>query len=118
MTLTDAELTVMRETITQLLPQTCDILAGTLTPDGQGGNTVTWGTASASVACRLDVTSGQELVLGGGLQPYTKSMLSLPYDTDITADNRVQIGDNVYAVKTVNTDQAWIAVRRCELEAL
>jgi len=118
MTLSGDELAGMREAINQLLPQSCNILSVTLTPDGQGGNTQTWGTASASVACRLDVESGMEQVTGGALQPYTRSMLSLPYDTTISQDNRIEIGSNTYAVKTVNTDQGWIAVRRCELEAI
>jgi head-tail adaptor len=118
MALTDSELTAMRDAIGQLLPQSCNILSVTLTPDGQGGNTETWGTASASVDCRLDVISGTEQVTGGGLQPYTKVMLSLPYDTDIDTDNRVELGSNTYAVLTANIDQAWIAVRRCELEKL
>jgi len=118
MTLSNAELAGMREAINQLMPQSCDILSVTLTPDGQGGNTEAWGTASASVSCRLDVTTGMEQIAGGGLQPFTRSVLSLPYDTTITQDNRIKIGSNTYAVKTVNIDQAWIGVKRCELEAL
>lgn len=118
MALTDSELAGMRDAINQLLPQTCNILEGTYVPNGQGGGTTSWGTASASVPCRLDVQSGMEQVVGGALQPYTRSMLSLPYDTDISQDNRIQLGSNTYAVKTVNIDQGWIAVRRCELEAV
>lgn len=116
MTLTSAELTGMRDAIEQLFPQTCNIITVTLTPDGMGGNTESLGTTTAS--CRLDVESGMEQVVGGALQPYTRSMLSLPYDTTIDEANRIEIGSNTYAVKSVNTDQGWIAVRRCELEAV
>jgi len=118
MGLTNSELAGMREAIEQLLPQSCNILSVTLTPDGQGGNTESWGTASANVACRLDVISGTEMTTAGALQPYTRSMLSMPYDTTVSQDNRIELGSNTYAVKTVNTDQAWIAVKRCELEQI
>lgn len=118
MTLTSAELTAMRDAINQLMPQTCNILTVTLAADGQGGNTQTWGTAYSSVSCRLDVVSGMEQVTGGALQPYTHAMLSVPYDTTITQSDRVEVGSNTYAIKTVNVDQGWIAVKRCELEIL
>ena len=114
--LSSAELTGMRDAIEQLLPQTCNILSATFTPNGQGGGTTTWGTVSASVACRLDVISGMEQVTGGALQPYTRSVLSMPYDTTVDETYRIELGSNTYAVKSVNTDQGWIAVRRCELE--
>ena len=118
MGLTYNELSGMREVINQLLPQTCNILSPTYNPNGQGGGTTTWGTASASVACRLDVITGMEQVTRGALQPYTRSVLSMPYDTTVDETYRIELGSNTYAVKSVNTDQGWIAVRRCELELI
>ena len=111
-------LAAMREAIDDLLPDTCNILSVTRTADGKGGWTETWGTASASVACRLDMKSGMEQVQGGGVQPYKSYMLSLPYSTTITTDYRVVHSGITYEVKTVNTSQSWIAVRRVELEVL
>jgi len=110
-------LSVMREAISQLLPDTCSILTVTRTPDGMGGQTETYGTTSAS--CRLDVISGMETVVGGAVQPYVRTMLSLPYDTTITEANRVVHGGVTYAVVTPpNSDQSWIAVKRVTLERI
>jgi len=110
-------LSAMRSAIGELLPDTCSIITVTRTPDGMGGQTETFGTASAS--CRLDVISGMETVIGGALQPYVRTMLSLPYDTTITEANRVVHGGVTYAVTAPpNSDQSWIAVKRVTLERI
>jgi head-tail adaptor len=115
--LTSAELAFMRDSIEQLLPDTCNILSVTRTPDGQGGMTETWGTAGTAITCRVDIKQVREQQSGGAVQYYTQTMLSLPYDTTITAANRVEHGGNTYAVITpANTDQSWIAVKRVALE--
>ena len=114
--LTTAELTVMRDTIEQLLPDTCNILTATNVNDGQGGITTTWGTTSASVACRLDKRSGQEQVTGGAVKPYTEWMLTLPYDTTITSNQRVEVGSSTFNVISVDGDKSWEASIRVILE--
>jgi hypothetical protein len=112
-----SDLAYMRESIAQLLPDTCSILTVTNTPDGFGGQTQTFGTTTS--ACRLDVISGMEQVIGGALQPYVRTMLSLPYDATITEANRVIHGGVTYAVTTPpNSDQSWIAVKRVTLERI
>lgn len=114
--LTTAELAFMRESIGELLPDTCYILSETSTPNGQGGITQTWATAGTS-DCRVDVKQVREQLTGGGVQYYTQTMLSLPYNTTITAANRVSHGGNTYAVVTPpNSDQSWMAVKRVVLE--
>jgi head-tail adaptor len=117
--LSNSELEYMREAIGQLLPDTCNILTVTNTPNGFGGMTQTWGTASASVACRLDIVNrGQdaESIQASGIRAYQEVMLSLPYDTTITTSQRVEHGGYTYNVHSVNTDQSWIAVKRAVLE--
>ena len=109
-------LAAMREAISDLLPDTCDILSVTRTADGKGGWTDSWGTASAGVACRMDSTQGMEQMVGGGLKAYQSYMLSLPYDTTITTAYRVLFNGTSYNVTSVNTDQSWIAVKRVTLE--
>ena len=115
--LTASDLASMREAISYLLPETAYILSGTLTSDGMGGNTVTWGTVGTSTF-RLDMKQGRELLAGGGVQPYTRYILSLPYNAVISADNRVQIGTSVYSVQSINAGQSWKSVTRVELEAV
>jgi hypothetical protein len=111
-----AMLAAMREAIEDLLPDTCDILSTSRSFDTMGGWTDTWGTATASVACRLDMKGGVEQLIGGGVRPYTRYMMSLPYNTTVTEANRIQHGGLSYAVISVNTSQSWQAVKRVELE--
>ena len=122
MAIDTAMLSAMRDAIGELLPDTCNILTVTRTPDGMGGNAETWGTASSSIACRVDMEqgmmAGRELLTADGLHPYTKYILSLPYDTTITTDNRVEHSGETYEVTSVNTEQSWMAVKRCMLEVV
>jgi len=122
MSIDTAMLTAMREAIALLLPDTCNLLTVTRTPDGMGGNTETWGTASTSVACRVDMDqgmmAGRELLTADSLVPYTKYILSIPYDTTITTGYRVEHSGATYAVTSVNTEQSWMAVKRCILETV
>lgn len=119
--LSSRELEFMREAIEDLLPDTCDILQVTETPDGFGGVTQTWGTASngTAVPCRMDIinrASDGETVSGAGIKAFQETILSMPYDTQITVTNRVQHNGTVYNVHSVNTGQSWIAVKRATLE--
>ena len=114
--LTAEELSQMRDDIEYLMPDTCDILSLTRTSDGMGSWVETWGTASASVACRIDFTSGKEALASDAEQIYTRAMLSVPYDTTITQANRVEWGDLIFNVVSVNLGQSWNVVRRAVLE--
>ena len=118
MTLTTAELTQMRSDIEGLLPDTCNILSTTRTSDNQGGWTTTAGTASAGVACRLDNISGQETLSSGAVHAYTKWMLTLPHDTTISADSKVEIGADTYAVKSFDSGKSWALNIRVEVEKI
>lgn len=111
-----AMLAAMREAIGELLPDTCSILTLTRTADGMGGMTETWGTAYSGVDFRLDVKTGVEQVVGGGLKPFTSYKGSLPYDTTITSADRILHSGVTYAVTSVNTSQSWKAVVRVDLE--
>jgi len=114
--LTARELAQMQADILDLLPDTCDILSVAYTADSEGGFTEAWGTATAGVYCRIDYRSGRETMTGGAIQPYSKAVLSLPYNTPISTTNRVKSGDYTWAVKSLNDGQSWQAVKRAELE--
>lgn len=117
--LSSFELQAMRDVIQdELLPDTCSILSVTSTPDGMGGQTETWTAVYSNVPCRLDMQTGREQAVGGGWQPYTKYMMSLPYDTVIAAGNRISHNSVTYAVLPPNNNQSWIAVVRVELEVV
>ena len=117
--LSSNELAYMQESIAALLPDTCNILTVTESPDGFGGVTQTWGTASSNVACRLDVTNqiGTDEAAGGAsLKSYQQTILSVPYNTTVGNNYRIEHGGFTYNVTATNTDQSWIAVKRVTLE--
>lgn len=118
--LTTAELAQIRADVDDLLPDTCDILELIRTSDSAGGWSETWGTATAgtAVSCRFDLmqSAGVENVDNAALTPYTRAVLSLPYDTTITTENRVKVSSVNYAVTSVNINQSSIGVRRVMLE--
>lgn len=118
-----ADIAYMQDTIADMLPDVCNILSEALASDGQGGQTSTWGTASTSIACRLDEQTGtrnNQLVpaAGAGLREAHRFILSLPYDTVIGANDRVEIGSYTYHVVSVNDRISWEAVTRAVLELI
>jgi hypothetical protein len=118
MALTNGELADMRAAIQQLLPDTCNLLSPTHSPDGMGGEATAWGTVGTALACRLDVSMGREVLAGGAVRHFVSYMLSLPYDTTVEPTYRVEAGSSTFAVKSVNLEQSWSAVRRVELERI
>lgn len=116
--LDNSMLAAMREAIAELLPDTCDILTVTQTSNGQGGLNETWAVAYSDVPCRLDVISKREAAQGGAVQQFTGHVLSLPYDTTISDNDRVEIDDVTYAVTGINDGQSWKAVKRVYVEAV
>lgn len=117
--LSNAELTAMREAIEDLFPDTCNILTATETADGYGGVSRVWGTASANVACRLDVVNrsgSDEQVGAASLRSFQETILSVPYNTTITTDSKVEHSGTTYNVTAINSGQSWIAVKRVTLE--
>lgn len=118
--LSTAELEQMRKDLKMLMPAKCNILQATNAPDGAGGVSTTWGTATAGqdVACRLDPLRGREQMESYQMQAYQGYMLTLPHGTTITAQNRVEIGSNLYEVLSVDAEKLWSASVRCIVEAI
>lgn len=104
------------------LPDTCNILEPTTVSDGQGGYTVSWGTATggSAIACRLDaqLVKQADSIVGAALQDFFSYTLTLPYSTSITSYNRVEHGGVTYAVASVDADKSWPVSRRCTVERL
>ena len=116
--LTARELAQMRADIEDLFPDTCDILSVAYTSDSEGGFAEAWGTATAGVHCRIDYRSGTERMTGGAIQPYNKAVISLPYNTTISATNRIKSGAYTWSILSLNDGQSWQAVKRAELERI
>jgi hypothetical protein len=118
--LTDNDLKFLRDTINGMLPDVCNILSEALASDGQGGQTATWGTTLTNVGCRLDEdnrTGANQLTpIAGGLREAHRYILSLPFNTAISAHDRVEHGGNTYHVISVNNNVSWQGVTRAVLE--
>ena len=113
--LSSNDLSFMRDSIELLLPDTCHILSLTRTSDNAGGWTEAWGTATTSVACRLDTITGSYNKLDGAIQTYNKLIFSLPYDAVITEANQIYYNSTNYQVTSVN-DGSWLATKRAEVQ--
>ena len=113
----DSELTLMRAEIEALLPDTANILEVSRVSDGQGSYTDSWGTATGgtAVACRLDAAAsagisnfqGNEVMRGGAIQPYGRWVVTFPYDTTITTENRVEINTRTFNVIADDDKKSW-----------
>lgn len=118
--LSSDELSSIRADIALMLPDTCNLLSASQSPDSYGGVTETWGTVTGGTAvpCRLDYKSGTRMLTGGAIQSYTGWMLTLPYSTTITTGYRVQHGGYTYTVKVVEDDKSWKASTRAQVERI
>ena len=111
--MTDAELIRLRADLeAAILPDSANILSVTRVPDGQGGFTETWGTATANVACRVDYRQGGEPVAGEAVRPYSFWQLTFPQGTDLAATMRVEVGTATYSISSVDPGNSWDACLR------
>jgi hypothetical protein len=121
-TLTSAELAEIRSAINELMPDTCTLLTPVNTSDGEAGYSTSWVTAQSNVPCRLDSklgvieAKGQEKLTAGAINYFHTYVLTLPYNTTITEQYRVQMGSDFYLVKSVDYDKSWIASVRAFVE--
>jgi len=113
MSLSNAELEIMRADLSDLLPDTCQIITLTQTPDGSGGMTSTEGTITA--ACRKDTKTGNFVTLDGKVETGRKEMITLPYDTAITDNDLIVHNSTRYNVVFV-TDGSWLVSKRVEVK--
>jgi hypothetical protein len=121
--LTTAELTNIRNSIDDLLPDTGYILSkGTATSNGAGGLSAAWGTAG-TVSYRLDsrITQsqggGKEEVKSASLLPFHTFILTLTHDATITTANMFKDKDGTsYNVTSVDNGKSWNGSVRCIVE--
>lgn len=114
----DIELTSMRSAFEGLMPDTCNVLTLTNTPDGHGGVTETWGTAGTAIRCRVDPMQGSESLAGGAVYPTQQMVLTMPYNTVVTSTGRIEHNSTVYEVKSIDSDKSWKITTRVVLEAI
>lgn len=91
--LTTTELDQLRADALATLPDICAILRPTATTNADGDSASTWGTAVASLACRLDPFHWRDwrgLVAEREVNR-TYFVLTLPYDADLRDGDRVVV---------------------------
>lgn len=119
MLLTTSELADMRNTIAQMLPDTGYVLSASATPDSEGGQTVTWGTA-ATYACRIDplVASDEAVLVAAKSSDFVRYQLTLPYTATVTTENRFRCNGVDYDIIQVDPNKSWKASTRAIIETL
>ena len=112
-----ADINWMRDTLEELMPDTCVILSPTNTSDGQGGWTTTWGTVAANVKCRIDPGRKEmyERVTGAALMPFSWWQLTLPWDQAVDETYRVVVNGDTYNVVNHDDNKSWQTTTRCAL---
>ena len=123
--LSASDIEYMRGAVEQLFPDTCNILSLTQVADGQGGFTETWGTAGTSIPCRIDSAASKggfigmsDAVSGGAIQESTKWMVSLPHDTTVTTDDRIEANGYTYNITAADLGKSWNAEVRLVVERI
>lgn len=102
MTLSDSEIMSIRETQKKYLPDTVYIQRLARTSDGAGGWTEVWQTI-ATTKGRIAPSQKQagETLQGGAMTAYGEYIVTLPHDTELQQDDRLQISGTQYEVKAI-----------------
>ena len=112
-------ITQLQGVIARTLPDTCQVLRGTVTPDGRGGQTVIWAQHGTDVPCRVEAYMGRkggtEADVQSRFEGITYWRLSVPAGTDVTVMDRLQIstqGNRTFEVNAVGGPVSYEVVRR------
>lgn len=105
----------MRAAQTALLPDTCTISRCSNSPNGMGGQTQTWKDEHKNVACRLapsTASEAQEALAAARLTSKQGWTVTLPFDTDVTAKDRIVVGTRTLEVIGVLSRGSWTTALR------
>lgn len=108
--LTDSELAQIRADVALLLPQSATIQRRTLTDDGVGGKLAVYAD-QASVACRLafagskDEPTQADAAEAGRIVAQVKYVITLPWDADVQATDRLSIEESIYEMLSPVVDR-------------
>jgi len=84
----------------KLMTETVYIQRLTRVSDGAGGWTETWQTV-ATTKGRIATQSGGETKRGGAVTVNMSLVVTLPHDTDLRQDDRLQIGGKQYEIDNI-----------------
>lgn len=96
------ELSEMRAEQEKQMPEVVYIQRLTRTPDGAGGWTETWQTvATTNGRIATNQRGAGEEVRAGAVTAYGEFVVTLPHDTELRQDDRLQINGAQYEVKAI-----------------
>lgn len=112
-----AELSAMRVIENSAMSSTAVIHRNTPTADGMGGYSEAWA-AVGTVSCDLWPINqrGDREGVTVGAQPISKAnwFITVPFDTTITAKDRVVIDSRTFEVTFVPNSESWMSAKRVE----
>lgn len=119
MMLTARELADLRAEALDLMPSTCRIERPVVTIT-YGATSEAWGTAVASVACRFDPdkTRKEENVISDREAMVTRYQLTLPYNTDIQAGDRLIYNGGTYELIELHEQHSLNVFRRARVSQI
>lgn len=116
--LTTAELTAMRATLADSLPDVAVIKSRSWVSDGGGGGTTTYA-AAGTVDCRIAPASASpERNQGERLHPDTEYVLTFPYDTAVEDDSLITIDSRDYSVTALREPRSFAVSLRVEAKEI
>lgn len=116
--ISSAELTAMRDSIEELLPDTCTIQKLSITKNDIGEAVQSYSTRASGVKCRIDPEFGWEMLAGFmDYAKYTgKWVLTLPYSQEIITSDRVIVNGMTFEVDHTDREKSWRVSTRATLE--
>lgn len=99
--MTSTDLAKIRAEQNKLLPDTVYIQRVVRTSDGAGGWSEAWQTAVITQGRMVPGQRAGETVQGGMIAAYGEYVVTLPHDTGLQQDDRLQISGTQYEVKAI-----------------
>ncbi len=112
--LSAAELTAMRAVAALTLTETALVKRRVLTTDSAGGQTATWPSTTVTTTCRVAPSrTPVEQILADRVAAVQGWTVTLPYGTDVRAQDRLYVGSRVFEVIGVLAAETFETARRC-----
>jgi len=110
------DLATIRGVLERVTDTACTVKPRTITATSQAGHTPTWGAGTTTV-CRINPGStASKSEQGGRMVTKMRWTIALPYDTSVSAGDRIVVGSQTFTVIGFPDDQSFLAeiVAICE----
>lgn len=116
--LTAREIAAMRCTEECAMSSTAVIRRNSLTPDGMGGYNDSWSIAGTTIcdvwAINTNRSDRENTTAGGQIITHAQWFITVPYNTDVTAKDRLEIDNRTFELTFVPSSHSWNTALRCE----